>query len=472
MSRTFNMQQTAIHKIERPSAWSEAAKAGRSADRRPYLWAGVVGVCLGIACLISPWLALGGLLGVIFCGVGLARPTMLCYALVGATVLTSGIPRGILVPLLIPHEAILLLSLGLSFPVVMLRRQSRFISKPIVAALAILVSGTVILPFASYLTRDLPLTTSDIFSLLAPLKYILLFWLFANLIEGEADKERVVHWMLVGASVVALIGLMQGFGIRFISNLLEYWYSSPHQEEAEAYGRVTSVLRAWNALGTFLMINLILVVGLQGLKHDKLAKRNIIVATALCGACLLASGSYAGLLGLGMGLIIVKALDRQGMRMILILVVGLALSAFLLQAQISQRLEYQFGGGAGLTPQTLAYRFKVWQEVFLPVLGNNLLWGIRPTLGDLSFQYAESQYVFLLFRSGLISLLAHLAWVGITAAWLYRKIRNSQGLTRTLTIVVFAVLIVLSTMGLTNEVFTLSGAAEYFWILFALVAKE
>ncbi len=259
--------------------------------------------------------------------------------------------------------------------------------------------------------------------------------------------------------------------VKFVTDLLDRLYSSTQQVDAENYGRVTSVLRAWNALGTFLMINMILSIVLQVLAHSKLYRLNIMVAILLTGACLLASGSYAGLLGVGLGLLIVKGFDRRGLRLILFLVLGLTISAVLLQDQISQRLQYQFGTG-GLTPQTLAYRFQVWQEVLFPSLNKNLLWGIRPTLADLSFQYSESQYFYLLFRSGLISLAAHLTWVVLTAVWLYKKIRRSQEFTRSLAIAAFTILVVLSVIGLTNEVFTLSGAAEYFWILLAVAVRS
>ena len=199
------------------------------------------------------------------------------------------------------------------------------------------------------------------------------------------------------------------------------------------------------------------------------------LALAVCGACILASGSFAGIGGLAAGIVMVKFFDRRGMKALLNLGIGLVIAALILSPVILQRLQYQFGTGSATdsaVPQTFAYRLTVWQNIYIPALLNsNPLFGLVPTMENLSWQWAESQYIFLLMRSGLVSLFAHLAWVGIMCAWLWRRMRTTTGQTKIIANVTFCCLIILSVMGITNEVFTLSGAIDYIWIFLGLVAN-
>jgi hypothetical protein len=136
-----------------------------------------------------------------------------------------------------------------------------------------------------------------------------------------------------------------------------------------------------------------------------------------------------------------------------------------------KRFKYQFQG-QGIIPSTLNFRLKIWQEVIWPKIYDNWLWGYRPTLEHLRWNWPESQYLYLLIRSGIVSLLAHLAWIGLTLSWLRGVIRTPITLVRSLAISTFAILVVLSIMGVTNEVFTYSGVIDYVWIMLGLVLSS
>jgi predicted membrane channel-forming protein YqfA (hemolysin III family) len=86
----------------------------------------------------------------------------------------------------------------------------------------------------------------------------------------------------------------------------------------------------------------------------------------------------------------------------------------------------------------------------------------------LTWAFAESEYINLLFRSGLVSLMAHLGWVGIMLAWLRREIRVNHDTARKLAVFMFVMLITLSIMAFTNAVFTYSGTIDYLWIVLGL----
>jgi hypothetical protein len=199
----------------------------------------------------------------------------------------------------------------------------------------------------------------------------------------------------------------------------------------------------------------------------------------LCAACLLTSGSFAGAIGLLLGILLIQITSEHKAKALQTLIwgtAGVVVIALLLKPLIlpilGQRLAYQFEQGDAV-PHTLAYRFLVWRGVFWPVISQNWLWGVRPTIpATLSWQAEESQYLYLLFRFGIIGLVAHLAWVGITLGWLIQRCGTNAGFWRAVSASAGVTLIVLSIVGLTNEVFTFSGVADYLWITLGMVAHN
>jgi hypothetical protein len=436
----------------------------------------VVGVVLGIATMVSPMVGALLIVGLTVMNLVLARPVLLCYMLIPVIVMTAGMPRGRLIPIFQPNEFVVFFSLGISFLVFMVRRPQRgVVPVPIVLALTFYVLGMVILPTLGYIGwRGYRLSINEIFALIGPLQNIFLWWLFRYLPAGDQDRHRLIQWLLLWGIVISVFGLLQATHLGFIQKLIDTWYPNNQTATAAGLGRVTSLLGAWNDLGTFLMTNILLIIALQSNKHTRLYKLNMMVALVLAGACLLASGSFASVAGLIMGIGIIKLLDRRGLGTLLLLALGLACAAFLLQDLIITRLEYQYrsGGSGGVLPETFAYRLLIWERIYLPMVERNLLTGVQPTMQNVTWAWAESQYIYLLFRSGLLSLIGHLLWVGICATWFYRRFKRTEGNQQALSVTLFALFIVLSIMGVTNEVFTLTGSAKYMWIMFGLASKD
>jgi hypothetical protein len=225
------------------------------------------------------------------------------------------------------------------------------------------------------------------------------------------------------------------------------------------------------------MIVILLLIALMAIRHPRLYKINMYVSLALCAASLLASGSFAGIGGLAAGVVIVKWLDRRGIRALGNLGIMLIIAGLILSPVIIQRLDYQFGDantstGSGILPQTFAYRLYLWSTYYIPALVQSNPWfGLYPTMENVSWPWAESQYIFLMMRSGIFSLIAHLIWVLMLCFWLWRKFKTTTGQTKLLALVTMTSVILLSVMGLTNEVFTLSGAIDYIWIFVGLIAN-
>jgi hypothetical protein len=78
----------------------------------------------------------------------------------------------------------------------------------------------------------------------------------------------------------------------------------------------------------------------------------------------------------------------------------------------------------------------------------------------------------LLYRFGALGLLSHLGWVFFWVIWLLRRLNKSTPLTKSIIASAIGIILVMSIAGLTNAVFTYSGAVEYLWILLAMVIKN
>lgn len=462
---------------EEPRADADGTSVSTGAGLRPHLVAGAVGVCVGLLYLASPLLGLGATVGIAFCAVALSRPMVLCYLMVTAVALTGGVERGRLLPVLRPNEVGLLLSAALAVgALIMKRRREVQVPGHVVAAVAALITGTVLIPGLSYLQRGTELTAEATLGLLAPLQYVLLFWLFAAVPGRESDRRRLIHVMLLCGTVVAAVGLMQAAGVTSVAGLLNEWYGSSHTARAIEAARVTSLMAAWNGLGVFCMANIVVAWAVLPWTCKPFGRLNAIIAVCLSAACLLASGSFAGALGAIMGVATIEVLAERGQRAVPLLLaagtaaVGIAVLWSLLEPLLVRRLNYQFGSGA-MVPRTLDFRFQVWREVFWPAIRENPVWGVEPMIPENSAWHAfESEYILLLFRSGVVGLVGHLAWVAVTLAWLKQKLRRSAGLTRAVVTAGIALLVVLSVSGLTNAVFRFSGTADYLWMSLALVA--
>lgn len=430
------------------------------------------GAGLGALLIASPILGLLVALAVVGVALGLSRPVWLCYAVVASTVLTSGMVRGRLIPYLIPNELVLVLSTGLAIPYILTRKGVRRPAGLLMVGIIALAIGNSVLPFLLYLARQVALSTNEVMVLLAPLQYFLVFWLFRNIPRNEKDIRDILHVMLAFAAIVAGIGLLQAARVGFITSLLKTWYPSRHEEIAVGIGRVTSLLGAWNGLGTFLALNLLVIWAFQIVKTAWNRPVIILGVAVICATGLLASGSYAGLIGLAIGLILLELMSSRSKLSLLVLLFVLIILAIPLRESISQRMAYQFQEG-GWIPQTLNFRFKVWKEVFWPVIQKHWLWGFHPVLPTtLSWLYPESQYISLLLRGGILSLVAHLAWISASLFWLSRRFHSEVEIERYMATGTFTVIVVLTIMGFTNSVFTFSGAIDYVFMLLGLLAAN
>jgi O-antigen ligase len=300
-----------------------------------------------------------------------------------------------------------------------------------------------------------------------------MFWLFSTVPRNDEDRAKLLQLMFLSASIVGLIGLLQAANIAPVVDFIQSWFPSDQTAAAGRLGRITSVFGAWNTLGTYLMTNVMLLAAFQRETTVRRYRINMGISAALSLLALLASGSYASLLGLVLGIGIIKLIDPRGIRAALPLLMVGVIGFVILFPLISERFAFQFERSeSGWIPQTLEFRLKVWSDIYLPLIARSPIWGVQPTLEGVSFEHAESQYLLLLFRSGWVSLIGFLIWIGTLLAWSGSIIRGERNAMRSGAIFVFALVITLLVMSFTNPVFTYSGTVDYMWMMLGLIASK
>ncbi len=444
------------------------------------LLACLVGIVFGLSGVISPILAIVLAIGIAVLLTSLSKPVLLGYLIIVAIILTSGIERGRFIPVFSINELGLLATVAIALLIVLIdKRRNITLPRYFWLALLVLGGGMVFIPILIYLLQGTQLTVNNAFKMVGPLQYFLLFWLFTVLPESDADRRKIIWIMLAMGAVVAVVGLMQGVGIGFVDRILNTFYASSHESMAARAGRITSLLAAWNSLGIFMMTILLICTAILFEIETLIGRLFTMGVMTLSLLCLLASGSYAGIIGTVIGVFLILTFTQRWTRSMPGFIVGFLVILLLIlvfypfiQPLIEKRLSYQFQGG-GWMPQTISYRFKVWREIFIPAIKQHFPLAVAPTVPSYyAWQFEESQYILLLFRTGLAGFASFLLWIGLTIAWLYRTYRQSKGFDKALVSITLTLVIVLIVAGFTNEVFSFAGSIDYLWIMMGMIASS
>lgn len=401
------------------------------------------------------------------------RPISWLYVLVVLAPFTAAMPRGRLIPFLGLNDVLIVVGVILALLYVVLGRHQNSAPPFLMVAIAAFALGTVVVPIVAYAARGVALDVSGLFDLVSPLKYLLIFWIFAVVPVSPVERRRVVLLMAVAAASVAAIGLLQGAGVGGVVSSIEAWYPSGHVARAAEIGRITSVLGAWNSLGIFLMTVLLLIAATY-LDEPNRRVRTVLAMSAAVGLVgLIATNLYSGLLSALLGFVVIKTADGRGLWLYVpIALIGLV-GFLVLLPTVTDRAAAQFTGSSWI-PQTLRFRYDVWVTHFLPAIAERPVWGVHPTFDRVFFPHPESQYVYLLYRSGAVSLVGHLVWLGATIAWLLgvRRAHGADGVARwdrSIALAAIVLILLFSLVGTINPVFTYTASMSYVWMLLGLV---
>jgi hypothetical protein len=155
---------------------------------------------------------------------------------------------------------------------------------------------------------------------------------------------------------------------------------------------------------------------------------------------------------------------------------AITLAALLLGPLIEERLGYLFAGtsspyaAAGLVPSTWPVRLEHWTSVFWPVIQPNLLFGVRPSLDpDLGWSSTENFYILLLYRGGLLLLIAFIVFAVLLVGEARALRRSTDPLTRTLAQAVAVIMAVQLILDIFDAHFAMAGEPELIAMVLGLM---
>ncbi len=405
------------------------------------------------------------------------------YALAIGFPLTEGLPRVTSLAGLRPSEALVLFLLGqLVIHTVIRRDPLPHLGWIDYGALMLVASGT-ILPLVTHIARGGSLSGQDISSILWPVKDYAIYWVIRLAVRSVEQARRIVMWALICSVVVALIGILQGMGVRYVETFLTAYYPSIQVLQAGHFSRVTSVLVGWNDLGAYLAF-VLLVVGALTLSGNRILPTPMLfVAIAVDVVALLITGSITSLVALVGGIIVaaVAAGQLTQLRKVMvpaiaaIVVAGVAFSPLIIG-----RLEYQYNAGSsGIIPQSFLYRIFLWKTYFLPLIAQHPILGVGLTIPiTIPWTTTDSGYLGLLFYGGVISLLGYLffTWtvlyhtrrMAISHNSDYAESRTTSVFVRGLAVASMSIIVILLFMNVTDAYYTYGAAVSILWTTLAL----
>jgi O-Antigen ligase len=454
-----------------PAVLGPLAGRPRGVLLAPY--AALSAVLVGTATAIAPLAGAACVAAVAFGALVLRHPAAGAYVLVALAPALSGIARGVPVPglrlseMLIGGLSVLILvnaDRGETVP----WRAFDWIALVYVASTALLGAGNVIAHGGDF--------SADTFGTLAgPLQYLLLYRAVLTALPEPAQRRRALRWLVAGSVPVALVALAQGYGLPGVQGLIHDVTGSNLYESSTLAGfteRATGPFPHWHQLGGYLLLILLLGIGLLIERGGGVMPVPALAAiVALDLVALILTATFSPLFGVLVGAVVLGF--WSGRRAMTLGAVGLALAVTLVffGPALGDRLGDQYERPASsadnpLVPQTLQYRSDLWSESYFPVLEDHWVAGFGPTLPpNATFPWAESLYLTLLFRGGIVLLLVFAALMIAWGAAAFARTRARDPAIRVAARATVIALVVLALVHVIEPYFLDSGPPHVLWAM-------
>ncbi len=347
------------------------------------------------------------------------RPALLVAVYLVAMPFLAGLPRGSLLPVVRPSEAlqgaVTAVAVAVGAAALVANRRWRLRVQPLEWWLVALVVTSSVGPALWLLARGRDLGAGELLSTLPFLKYAALYVLVRALVRSRDEVDAVVGAAVASASVIAVISVAQAVGVGPVIAVLERFFVSSAEDVIDG-GRGTTTIGSSIATGAYLS----LAAGLA-LSRTWITGRLVwAAATAVCLTGALASGQAGTLVALA---VIVPAVahrhGRLGQVVRWSVPVG-AVGAVGLSTVLAARLT-DLDPSSGL-PISWLVRWNNLSELYLPDLRDGgWLLGVSPDAivvpPDVwrTTVYLESGYLWLLWVGG-VPLLAAAAGF-LVATW-------------------------------------------------------
>jgi putative peptidoglycan lipid II flippase len=440
--------------------------------------AAAIGVAVVVAPLavLSPKLAIATLALATLVTAVAVHPPIAAYVLLGATPLVVGINRGSAIPILRPHEALVLL-LG----TVLLARAvvgwSRFgfpalRLPPLDVSIALLVFTGSVLPVVWLIARGAPVTRDDFLYAMVMWKYAATYLIVRSAVRSADDVRRCIWLSIAAACVVAILGILQALKLFGVPGVLTHLYAPDGMTDLVSNNRATSTIGNSIAFADVMVINVGLAVAwlLRSRRHIAI----LLGCIALLCIGAFASGQLSGVIALMVAFAAIAVLSGRTKQLAAVAAVIAVVAVLALQPVIHQRLTH-VDQRSGL-PQSWIARADNLKTYFLPQLASapSVMLGVRPA-GRVpareswrDWVYIESGYLWLIWTGGIPLLVAFFVFLrrGLRATVPSARTRaGPSGIAATGAVVALAVIAVLM---LLDPHLTMRGTADLTFALLAL----
>jgi hypothetical protein len=429
------------------------------------------------AAAAPPRLTLAAILAIAVIAAVALHPPVAAYLLMATPPLLAGLERGLVLPLLRPHEAIaLLVAAGLlvhlalwsaaRYPV-RLRLSFGAIDR---AMLLLAVTGSVV-PLVVMVVRERQIAQDDVLYALQLWKYYGIFVVIRACILTPEQVRRCLWIALVASAVVALVGIMQVLHVPFAESQVTHLYA-PEQSN-ERLERGTSTLASSIAVGDVMVFSLAIASGLL-LCGDR---RRILLA-ALCALFVfgtLATGQFSAIIALVIGVLAFGWITGRFSMSIVAFTPLVGIGALVLRPVIETRLS-GFGGGSTL-PASWQARLDNVTTYFWPVLKEDYNWltGVRPLarvegprFSGIDFIWIESGHIWLLWTGGVAFAAAFVWFLWVALRTVVRLARERSDAVKVAAVASFTALAVNAVLMVLDPHLTLRGSGDLSFALLAL----
>ncbi len=460
--------------------------ASRVGNVRPTWIVGIVLVVI-LAGLtgFNPFLGITSALVLFLLLLVIPRPVLIVYGLSIIMPLTGGLTRGAVLPILRLGQALVVFA----FILFLLARpspqgKSRLTAIDLAFVLFFLTEAVFPILFLYYEGEHLNLNAVDgsgvslIQTLLGPLQYYLLYRIVVATISSDRQIKVVLELSFIASIIVSVIGILEKI-VAPVKTFIQTYYPPQVQGAAVSLNdwRITSTLGHFSGLAAYLVFTIILVLACYTMgERVKISTQLLAITTVIDSIALILTGTFAGWIGMAVGAVAIFILIGRVPKLFILSLCGIALAALIFQPFLSARLDEQLGAGAikGLVPESLAFRIQLWENLFLPAIGQNLLFGAGPAPAVLkSWPAEESQYLLLLLRGGLPYFFSYLLLIGVAMTTCWRQMKSkSRDAKHSVAIALLVILITLNVMNVSGEYFTYVGGTQVLWVLLAIVVAS
>ncbi|MDQ2967055.1 MAG: O-antigen ligase family protein [Actinomycetota bacterium] len=443
-------------------------------------------VFVGAAAGLGPLVACAGLAVVCFGIVVLFRPLIGACTLAAVVPAVAGIRRGLPVPGFRLAEIAIV---GVAALILLSRRRGEPVRWVAFDWLALAyAAATALLGAADLLQRGAPFSSSNVGTLIGPLQFFLLYRAVRTGVTTSSGRAWGLRLILLASIPVSALALAQEVGVPGVRPWLEHSTTTDSPGAfahylAEGLGRATGPFDHPHTLGAFLLIVILICVGL--LLDDRQAVLPrwgllAVLAVALCGQA--STFTATPVLATVAGSVALGVWFRSLGKVVYWISIGAAIVALVFGPSLARRAHQQYqqtptvlaANSNPLVPQTLAYRYSIWKNQYVPVMSGHWLTGYGPDVpaalpGTVPWKFSENLYISLVLRGGVPLLLIFAGLMSALFVTARRKAGSVEPEVRVVSRVVAILVVLLVGMHLIEPYFIGVGMTHLFWALCGLM---